>query len=181
MKKLDRLLSHLAAIIRAPSITGTAGDPDALIKAMVVVQYFYYAMVFLATLSLMERISLSQDVRLFDTVWPVFWVRSGQYLLSNYLIITLYIVTSLTGALFFRHRIGRLVAFIGILELHALVSSFGKSVHQLAPWLYTAFLFIFLPDLWDQTNPATNHKKEFLLNSPPDPAVFDSSFAAGAT
>ena len=113
-------------------------------RAYTVVSFFYFFLPFAAVLYFK---STHFDRPNFDPLWPVAWADALalSYLDALSIVSILFLATALVAPLFYTQRWMRIAVFIALLQAHALESSFSGPNHQWYPWLYTAFIFIFLP------------------------------------
>lgn len=115
-------------------------------KAEMLVRVFYVFLPLLAY-SFFRNWSLPLARENFEPLWPLFW--SGAFNLSGDATISIirfgFLAASLLGILFYRHRVARLLVFLGVWQAHAFASSFGSPVHEMYPWVYASLIFVFLP------------------------------------
>jgi hypothetical protein len=85
-----------------------------------------------------------------DVIWPISWTEalSLSDVGSVVVVKMLFVIVSLVVAFTYKYRFARVLLFIAIWQVHALESSYGHINHQWYTWLYTAGIFIFLPDIW---------------------------------
>ncbi len=118
---------------------------------------FYAIVVFLAAFGYGNQ-RLTNEQPMFP-LWSIFWARWVSYNVAVAVVRSLYVLGSLAGALFPLNLMARLAVFLGILEYHAFISSFEQPNHQMYPWLYTAFILLFLP----RNSQTVGGKRMFLL------------------
>lgn len=101
----------------------------------------------------------------FIPLWPLFWsdVFSFGFADTVNLVHFFTLFMTIAGVLAYRYRFARLLVFIGVWQTHALLSSFGAHNHQWYLWVYTSFVFIFLPDIWSVTGNNPENRRKFLL------------------
>ena len=133
-------------------------------KARTIVPFFYYFMVIVALYRILDLSNIvNEGQRIFAPRWPIFWADYLHYLTVIDIVHVFFILATLTGAFFYRHRAGRFIVFLGILEYHALRNSFGVTYHNWDIWVWIALLFIFLPDAWGSAHKSPRKRKRFLL------------------
>lgn len=123
-------------------------DEDAFRKAVWCAPFFYYVLEFMTFQQLMRFDQLGREMS--APLWPIFWVTYlGEYavFMPHIFLILLTLATTL-GAVFYQHRLARILVFFGILQYQAFtVSVFGQE-HDFYIPLYVSLFFIFLPDVW---------------------------------
>jgi hypothetical protein len=97
--------------------------------------------------------------------WPLSWAT---YLsLSREATINIlrffFVAATIIGSFTYRRFLGRLLVFLGVWQIHAVLSSFYSPNHQWYPWLYTSFIFLFLPDIWKRIGDRDANKKFLLM------------------
>lgn len=135
-------------------------EGEAFAKAAHITQYFYYVLLFAAIFTL-PMWDFAVQRRDFSPVWSMAWTSLVDYETAVNIIRFLFLGTALVGAFWWKHRVARLLAFLGILQFHAFESSFAGINHQWYLWVYAALLFVFLPDPKEKTEP--KDRKLFLL------------------
>lgn len=144
-----------------PDMETFASNDYSFERAKTLVQIFYYFQIALSVMNLIKLGAADPGRAGFQPLWPVFWVNSIGYTEARLYLFTSFLITSFIGAIFWRYRIARVISFLGLWQLHALESSFkGQANFFIYPWLYTSFLFMFLPKLKEVTLAI---KKQFLL------------------
>lgn len=141
---------------------GEAPVGQAFLKARGIVQYYYYHLLFLAVLFLpwWDPITARKG---FSPLWPIAWSGALTLPVTIEIVRLVFLGGALVGAFFYWHRLGRIAGLLGILQFHALESSFGQPNHQWYLWLYTAILFLFFSDVWGKTDRlSADTRKKFL-------------------
>lgn len=125
----------------------------ALSKSKDIVKYFYFLLIFLSltqtnlfTSSVFNEMVLSGSS--FNPTWPVFWIDFFSLPFAASAIRIFFITSAILGAFYYQHRWARILVFVGLLEFHAFESSFISFVPHWYFWVYTSFVFIFLPNIW---------------------------------
>lgn len=127
-------------------------------KAKRIVQFLYFALAFqsLSVLNGRENFIREFSNQNFNPVWSVSWIKMLDLTTGANIIMLFFVASAFIGALFYKHLLGRIMAFLGVLEFHALMSSSSVQVdHHWYLWLYATFLLCFLPN--------TSDKKKFLF------------------
>jgi len=137
-------------------------DKNILAKSQALVKWFYFSYLFLA-ISLFESKLLFLDRMNFDPLWPLWWSKP----LSNHetfiVVGMILLIGAFLGALFYKKRWARFLAFLSIFQYHALESSFGQPHHQTYLWLYICLFLIFLPNIWGKEDNEEERKKFNLV------------------
>ena len=103
------------------------------------------------------------DVPTATLLWPIAWLGWVDAHTGAYFIYALAIVGPILAMLMPQKRWTRLLAFVGLLEMAALASSFGKINHSLHAWTSVAFVFIFLPNGdWERRAASLRERQLFL-------------------
>lgn len=133
-------------------------------KAKMLVQFFYYTLFFIAVDQLINVLLLvNRGPEGFVPQWPVFWATYiGNYAVVAESILFLFLLTSLFSCFYYHRWWGRAVAFVGLLEFQAFTESFGSILHHWDPWVYVAFFFMLLPDVWGERKETEDTKDRFL-------------------
>ncbi|MEX0918051.1 MAG: hypothetical protein WDZ93_02755 [Candidatus Paceibacterota bacterium] len=159
--QIARTTRHLwHTYIRPVSISAWARDAQALTRARTLVSYYYYVIPLLAFTFLQASFSGRTS---YDPFWPLWWSGSLEFTTVVTVVKLLFIVASLLGLLFHRFLLVRMLVFLAIWQVHAFESSFGHINHQWYGWLYTSFVFVFLPAGWHQAGLAFARARSFLL------------------
>ncbi len=96
-------------------------------------------------------------------LWPVAWLRWTDAHAGVYFIYMLAMAAPILAMLMPQHRWTRALVFLGLLEMAALASSFGKINHSLHAWTSVAFVFIFLPNgYWERRADSIRERQLFL-------------------
>jgi hypothetical protein len=134
-------------ILSYPSISAFAQDERVVRVGRTLVSYYYYIMPYMALVFLTSN-ALSEEN--FEPFWPIAWTAwLGLDFAATTLTIKLFFCLVSVAAIFWHdRRFMRVLVFLALWQIHALESSFGAVNHQWYGWLYTSFIFTFLPDLW---------------------------------
>lgn len=166
MHILVRHLARLnAATIDYPhSFEAFARDNRAVERAMSIVPYLYFFLLFVAfsTTSQWFR-SAPYAPEKFDPIWPVRWLEQFPFDAAVDIVCLMFLAGMLTGAVFFSRRVARIIAFLSFWQFHAFLSSFGTFEHATVVWFYPLLFLTFLPDIWRTFEPTVAQKKTFLL------------------
>lgn len=135
-------------------------------KAKAIVQYFYYFSAFWVILSFSTTF-IPEIGRTGIDLTPV-WALAWAPLFTPEQVITLvmlfFVMSVFVGILLYERWWGRVLVFLGFLEYVALQFSLGHgSIMEWYPWLYTTFLFIFLPNIFKKGKALLEEHKKFLL------------------
>ena len=160
MSSIKRILKLI--IINPASILFYLGN-GSFLKAKNVVQYYYIGLAFLAVSAIPFLLLGDLPPNDFSPIFVISWAHFFEYSAIVPSILFLFVISSLVAALFYRNRVARFMAFIGVLEFHAFISSFGQMDHLWYLWVYISFLFVFLPDVWDDKKHSLLERKKFLL------------------
>lgn len=115
-------------------------------RAKSVIPFVYYLLFFIAFTRLegLDQL-IKQSAVGFDPRWPLWWAHAFD-LPTVIMIVYLGLTFSALIASFFPHVMAaRTFAFLGFLQFHAYMSSFGGPNHQWDHWLWVLFILIFLP------------------------------------
>lgn len=156
------ILPALRSALRPLSLSELARDSVVIEKAKVLVSYYYYILPYVALLFAANPISSRQN---FEPHWPLLWADIFTLEYSSIALFTklLFVVVSIIAVFGYRRLFVRVAVFLVIFQVHALESSFGSINHQWYLWLYSSFLFIFLPSIWSVATEAFEKKRLFLL------------------
>ncbi|MFI5241151.1 MAG: hypothetical protein ACHQUA_01825 [Microgenomates group bacterium] len=144
-------------------IDESAKNPIAIERAKNIVQFFYYLQIPLAFLCLIKLGGGDPGRTGFLPIWPISWLGSIPYSEGLKIIFTFYLASAFISSLFWRYKFGKIIGFLGILQVHALSSSFGYIDHFFYFWLYTGFIFLFLPDTKTGIKVGIQTAKKFLF------------------
>lgn len=144
-------------------------------KARLIVRFFYYHLIFLSFLLMLWTDSYAQRPN-FSPVWSLAWTDWLSAPIAINAIRFFFLASALVGGWWHDHWMGRLVAFTGVFQFHAMVNSFGITNHQWLPWLYASFLFLFLPDARAGREASYEERKKFLFIVWGAQAVFLSTY-----
>lgn len=148
------------------NIESFARDYQPFEKAKRIVQFLYYALAFQSLSVLQGRenyITTNLPNENFNPIWSVAWMKLLDPTTGANIIIFFFVASSIIGALFQRYLVSRIMAFLGVLQLHALYSLFVQVDHHWYPWLYTTFLLMFLPKTSDKNDNGLEDRKKFLF------------------
>lgn len=154
-----------AATIDFPrSIEAFADDTRALERAMSVVPFLYFYLLYLAfgAASQWLRAPLFPEEQL-ALRWPVAWLQLFSFDTAVTVMALGFLASMLVGAVFFSRRGARIIAFVGFFQYHAFLSSFGAPEHAMLVWFYPLFFIIFLPDIWRERETTLAERKLFLM------------------
>lgn len=138
----------------------SGGDVTQAGKLVPIVYYFLVFIAFTNLEGLNHQIANPKGQ--LDPRWPIFWAEYFDFALVVSVIIIFFVLSSLLAAVFYKNRLARIVAFLGMLQFHAYNSSFGYPNHQLDVLLWVSLIFIFFPSIWTK-NVTEVTKKKFLL------------------
>lgn len=156
----NRILKN---ILGYPSLTLLSKDMRVMTISQTVISFYYYVLVYLA-FDVFMQMGNQINAAGYSPIWPLYWSNlfSANQEMTINLVRFFFVFTVLAGVFFHKKFWGRLIVFFGIWQMHAVLSSFYHPSHQWYPWLYTSFIFIFLPDIWNgKISPESN--KKFLL------------------
>lgn len=145
---------------RFPSLTELSRQPRVMARARILVEFYYYIFFFAAFLYTTGNILSRPN---FDPLPTIAWARYVDYPMVVYLVFALVLSAGAAGALLSRYRSVRFLVFLVVLQLHAFESSFGGVNHQWYLWLYSSFIFVFLPDIWTEKKRTADTDRLFLL------------------
>ncbi len=133
-------------------------------KAQSIIPFFYYFLLYVSIENLLKLNTLiTQGEGTFVPRWPIFWMEYVNYPLAVKVVLLSFLFGALLASFFYRQWWGRLVAFLGVLQFHALLNSFGVTFHQWDLWVWTALFFTLLPDVWGKTEIEPSIKEKFLI------------------
>lgn len=158
MKILGAIERVLFRLLRYPRMSIYAADERAYQHAQSLVRFFYYSLMFFAITNI-PSVSWLRFRQGFTPLWPYAWIAVFPYQQIVAVCTALFIGSSLLGGFLSWHTSGRILSFVGIFLYHTMESSFGQPNHQWYPWLYTAFLFLFLP----QRGKTVEQRKRYML------------------
>ncbi len=160
-------ISPIAIIKRGYARAGSALDHVAVggidfEKAKALIPFFYYFLFFIAFTRL-EGLdyTIAEGAAGFAPRLPLFWAQYVEYGVAVTVVLLGWVCTALFASVFPYIRAARILAFIGLFEYHALVSSFGSPNHQWDHWLWISFILIFLPTLTRE--PSLDTRRTFSL------------------
>ena len=131
-------------------------------KAKAIVPFFYYFLFFIAFTHL-EGLNhtIAEGASGFTPRFPLFWAPYVEYGTVVTLVFLTWVGTSLLACLFPYIRTVRIFAFVGFLQYHAYVASFGQPNHQWDHWLWISLILVFLPGLTRE--PSVETRRTFSL------------------
>ena len=132
-------------------------------KAKTIVQYFYYFLAFQALVFANSGGRYITQSESFSPVWSISWAGFLSFTDVVYIIQLFFLISAFMGAFFYSYRVARILVFLAIFQVHALLSSFVQVDHHWYPWLYVSFLLIFLPDAFIKKEQSLEQRKKFLL------------------
>ncbi|MEZ4200320.1 MAG: hypothetical protein R3B69_01840 [Candidatus Paceibacterota bacterium] len=142
------MFSQIISWLKPVSLSQLARQAQILQRTRLFVSYYYYVTPLLGAMFLGAGLHNKPN---FEPIYPLYW--STYFELSSETTILLIkvalVVSSLAAAFFHQHRWSRILFFVALWQVHALESSFGHWNHQWYTWLYTSFIFIFLPNIWE--------------------------------
>ncbi|MEN9578169.1 MAG: hypothetical protein RJA70_1178 [Pseudomonadota bacterium] len=98
-----------------------------------------------------------------DLLWPTAWLSFLDVHVAGPVLFWAAIAGASAGAVFSRFSSSRLLVFVCLLEFLSLKFSFGKIHHLMHAWLLVMFVWIFLPDGWQQAGGQTRSVQRRLL------------------
>lgn len=127
------------------------------------VPFVYYFMVFIAYTNL-EGLNhqIANPRGTLDPRWPLLWAQNLDHGVVVTSVVLFFVIASVIGAIFYKIRLARILAFLGMLQFHAYNSSFGYPNHQYDVWLWVSFIFVLFPNIWTK-NTTEETKKKFLI------------------
>jgi hypothetical protein len=162
MNRIRAVSKLISGRLGLGDLDGFVQEDKAYERAKSIVPFFYYFLLFIALLQLLQLRHLAESLILAPR-WPIFWADYMSFHAATTVILVFFAFSALTGAYFCRNRFGRIIAFLGILQFHALQASFGGPNHQWDLWLWVALILIFLPDIWEKTKQSSREGKKFLI------------------
>jgi len=147
--------------LKPPSLTALSRDARVMDAAKTLVAAYYYILPFAAFVFAGNHFSARQN---FDPVWSIAWVDlfSLEYASVVACVRIAAVAVSLVAVMWYRHRAVRILVFLMLFQIHAFESSFGAHNHQWNLWVFTSFVFVFLPDMW-RAAVGTDVARKFLL------------------
>jgi hypothetical protein len=134
----------------------------AFVYARLLVRCYYVALLYFAVALLPDWEGFMSRTAP-TPLWPVAWLWYTDLRTGIALILSLYLLGTLVGAILTEKRWARVLAFLGLFEFVAFNYSYGKIGHSLHAWVLTAFLLIFLPNAWEKAAwPARVVRQRFL-------------------
>lgn len=113
-------------------------------RALMVIRAFY-AMSLMFTVMEMNRWLDLRDSSVINPQWPAAWIDASSPRGHIDLILGLFLVGSLSAALWPTYRSFRSLYFVGLLQYMAVKNGFGKVNHDFHMWLWASGLFVALP------------------------------------
>lgn len=153
-------MTRLARLV--PDWPARARPEDAAMLA----RLFYGALLALGGASVYE---MGTSLRVFMTdsqilLWPALWARHEGPGFAVPFVSFLLLAGAFAGALWPGRRWARVAACVGLWEYVAVVASYGNLFPVYHQWVPVAFIFVFLPDRWDEPGaPAAARERALLL------------------
>lgn len=151
-------LERLKKFFTPPSMSALAREPRVVEMAKTLVAYYYYIIPIVGFIEISNRLNMRP---LTSPPWSLWWASGFDRTAFVNGSEIFFIAAAFVGIFFYRYRAARILVFLAFALIHALESSSGSVNHQLYNWVYTSFIFIFLPDIWD--TPHEDANKKFLL------------------
>jgi hypothetical protein len=130
-------------------------------KARWCVPFFYFLVEFMALNQIMRYDQLAH-VRV-EPFWPIIWTTLiGQLEFLPELFLAILCIAASIGAIWYRFRAARAIAFVGIMQYQAFIIAAFGSEHDFYIPLFISALFIFLPDAW-RGNVSLDARKRFTV------------------
>lgn len=157
------ILNTMRAKFHFLSLSTLARDAKVMERAHTLVSYFYYLLP-VAAFQFVSNPTLGR-VNFAPMGAPLVWVHWFDLTYPEVLsIVRLGLLgVALVAPFFHTSRIMRILVCVALWQAHALESSFGDYNHQWYPWLYTAFLFIFLPTQHKKKGTSFEENRTYLL------------------
>lgn len=154
-----------AATVKYPSaIEEYAHDDRATLRAASVVPYLYFFLLFTAFSATVQWLSRPPfSAALFEPRMTIPWAGYIAFDTAVLIECGLFLLGSCAGSFFFNRRWARALAFFGLFQYHAFMSSFGAPEHNLLVYVYPLLFCIFLPDLWTAKETTVLERKKFLV------------------
>lgn len=153
MKGLTQRWAHMESLFESEA---------AFRRAVTLLPLFYIIVEFVAIsqFAVLQQITAER----FEPVWPVAWLAfvPGAAAVAPYIFLPLFLAGATVGALLYRRRWARILAFLSIFQYQAFLVSRQGSEHEFYLPLFISFMFIFLPDVWSAA-PAADARKKFVL------------------
>lgn len=99
----------------------------------------------------------------FSPGWSLAWTRFLTFEQTLLAVKILALTGVVAGAFFYKNSLARILAFIGVLEYHALIAAFGPVDHGWIFWIWVIFIFIFLPNTWGKKQYSLEERKKTLF------------------
>ncbi len=146
------------------AIEAYAKDDRALTKALHIVPYLYFFLLYQAfsVFAAWQKKPLFSAEQ-FNPRWTVEWLSLFSFEHAVLLVTGLFLVGMLGASFFFSRRSARIVAFLSLFIFHGFMSSFGGPDHNWLVWIYPLLFLIFLPDLWRKKETTLLERKKFLI------------------
>lgn len=145
---MEKILKNIPGLARAERIISERGDVGGAKRLVPVFYFFLFYAAFLNLEGLHHQLA-TRNFAIFIPRWPIFWADWITPESATIIIFVGWTLSALAAAFFYRHRIARIAGFVGFLQFHAYQSSFGFPHHQWDIWMWVAFLWMFLPDIWN--------------------------------
>lgn len=162
--RTPRLLLRLYRNIPFRNFQTFSGRLEPFAGARMLVRIYYLFLLY-ASVGLLPRgdPTLAAEVSV-DPLWPVWWITGVPFPIAFAAIRVSFIVAAIAAVIVPERRLTRAFAAVALLEFVALYASALRLDVDWYIWVLTAFLFIFLPDGWQEPNPFPPVRRErFLL------------------
>jgi hypothetical protein len=133
-------------------------------RAMLLVQVFYAANLFLAGWRLAERARWDVYDSLYP-LWPLFWADAGDVRGTASTVFTANALVAALAVIFPTSGVARWLAFAGVLLAGAFENSFGRIGHGGHAWVWVALVFAFLPSASAQQLTASRQVRQRYLQT----------------
>lgn len=161
MNSLKKIISRLFPF---PNMDFYAKKTYLFLKAQYLVRFFYIFLLYTTT-GIFSKWDLSLGTQAkISPQWPVFWLRYVEFSQAYLFINIFFVATIILAAIFPQKRAARILVFLGLFEFISFHVSILRLDVDWYPWIYTAFILIFLPGGWEipERFPSSERKK-FLL------------------
>ena len=129
------------------------------------VRLFYGALLALGGGTVYEQ---GTSLRVFMTdsqllLWPALWARHEGPGFAVPFVSFLFMAGAFAGALWPGRRWARIAACVGLWEYVAVIASYANLFPVYHQWVPVAFIFVFLPDRWDEPGAGPEFRERALL------------------
>lgn len=133
--------------------------------AAILLRLFYGVLLALAGGTIYE---MGTSPRVFMTdsqvlLWPALWARHEGPGLAVPFVSVLFMLGAFAGALWPGRRWARVAACVGLWEYVAVLASYANLFPPFHQWAAVAFIFVFLPDRWDEPGARPESQERALL------------------